>query len=170
MRRYETMVIVDPDVREGDRLPLIEKLTGLIPQKGGLLVARDEWGSKKLAYPIGKRSRGFYVRLDYCGQGELVDELERFCRIDDRVMKYMTVQIEKEIDLEKIQEQILAAQQAAAPAAEAKSETAAAAPAVVAPASAAAVPEAAAAAEAPAAADAANGSAPTVATENEEER
>jgi len=128
MRRYETMVIVDPDVREGDRLPLIEKLTGLIPQKGGLLVVRDEWGSKKLAYPIGKRTRGYYLRLDYCGQGDLVDELERFCRIDDRVMKYMTVQIEKEVDLEKIQEQILAAQQAAAPAAETKSETANAAP------------------------------------------
>jgi small subunit ribosomal protein S6 len=104
------MVIIDPDAREADRAPVIEKLTGLIPQKGGLLVALDEWGSKKLAYPIRKKVRGFYLRLDYCGQGDLVNELERLCRIDDRVLKYMTVQLDEAVDLEQIQAQIAAAQ------------------------------------------------------------
>lgn len=114
MRRYETMVIIDPDVREADRVPVIEKLTGLIPQKGGTLVALDEWGSKKLAYAIRKKVRGFYLRLDYCGQGDLVNELERLCRIDDRVLKYLTVQLADAVDPEQLMAQIAAAQSAAA--------------------------------------------------------
>jgi len=96
MRRYETIVIVDPDLGEEQRGPVFDRIRELIPQKGGLLVAFDEWGGRKLAYEIKKKQRGYFVRVDYCGGGDLVSEMERQFRIDDRVMKYMTVLLEKE--------------------------------------------------------------------------
>jgi small subunit ribosomal protein S6 len=104
MRRYETIVIVDPDLGEEQRGTVFDKIRELIPQMGGLLVEFDEWGGRKLAYEIRKKPRGYYVRINYCGGGNLVSEMERQFRIDDRVMKYMTVLLEKEADMERIQE------------------------------------------------------------------
>jgi small subunit ribosomal protein S6 len=106
MRRYETIFIVDPDISEEERTPLFEKITELMPQQNGLLVELDEWGTKKMAYEIKKRIRGYYVRLDYCGTGALVDEIERLFRIDERILKYMTILLEKNVELEKIKEEI----------------------------------------------------------------
>ncbi len=63
-------------------------------------------GGKRLAYEIRKKSHGYYVRLDYCGSGVLVDEIERFFRIDDRILKYMTVLLNKDIDIDVIKEEI----------------------------------------------------------------
>ena len=106
MRRYETIFIVDPDISEEERTPLFEKITELMPQQNGLLVELDEWGTKKLAYEIRKRIRGYYVRLDYCGTGALVDEIERLFKIDERILKYMTILLDKNVELEKIKEEI----------------------------------------------------------------
>ena len=106
MRRYETIFIVDNDLSEEDRFPIFEKLKDLIHQHNGLLVMVDEWGGKKLAYEIKKKARGYYVRLDYCGSGVLVNEIERFFRIDDRILKYMTVLLDKDVDIEAVKEEI----------------------------------------------------------------
>ena len=108
MRRYETIFIVDPDISDEERVPLFEKITELIPQQGGLFVEFDEWGTKKLAYEIKKKARGYYTRLNYCGTGTLVDEIERLFKIDERVLKYMTVLLDKNIELDKINEEIAA--------------------------------------------------------------
>jgi small subunit ribosomal protein S6 len=86
MKRYETFIIVDPDVLDEDRNQFLDRLKGVISDQQGILVLVDEWGSRKLAYEIKKKSRGYYVRLDYCGTGALVDELERLFRIDDRII------------------------------------------------------------------------------------
>ena len=102
MRRYETIVIVDPDLSEDDRTSLFTRIKEIIPQQTGVLIEEEIWGAKKLAYEIKKKPRGFYVRYDYCGLGALVDEIERFFRIDDRVMKYLTVQLDPEADAEQI--------------------------------------------------------------------
>jgi len=106
MRRYETIFIADNDLSEEDRSPIFEKLKDLIQQHGGLLVMVDEWGGKKLAYEIKKKARGYYVRLDYCGSGILVNEIERFFRIDDRILKYMTVVLDKDVDIETVKDEI----------------------------------------------------------------
>jgi small subunit ribosomal protein S6 len=103
MRRYETIVIVDADVSENDRVSLFNRIQEIIPQHEGVLIKEDLWGVKKLAYEIKKKPRGFYARYDYCGMGPLVDELERSFRIDDRVLKYLTVQLDADADVEKIQ-------------------------------------------------------------------
>ena len=106
MRRYETFIIIDPDLSNEERSPIFEKVKDLIQQEKCLLVIFDEWGARRLAYEIKKKSRGYYVRLDYCGTGKLVDEMERFFRIDDRVLKYMTVLLDKYADIELIKEEI----------------------------------------------------------------
>ena len=105
MRRYETIFIIDPDLSDEERNPVVERLQEIIIQHEGFLVITDEWGSKKLAYEVKKKIRGYYIRIDYCGTGKLVNEIERFFRIDDRVMKYMTVLLERKVDVERIKEE-----------------------------------------------------------------
>ncbi len=106
MRKYETIFIIDPDLSSDERTPLLVRIKDLIPQQGGLLIKVDEWGSQKLAYEIKKKARGYYVLLNYCGTSALVDEIERLFRIDDRILKYMSVLLEKDVDLEKVKEDI----------------------------------------------------------------
>lgn len=122
MRRYETIAIIDPDLSEDDRSSLLTRIKDIISTQNGVLVEEDLWGTKKLAYAIKKKPHGYYARFDYCGMGPLVDELERSFRIDDRVMKYLTVQLDPDSDVEQIQAEIAAAQ-AAKPAETTSAET-----------------------------------------------
>jgi small subunit ribosomal protein S6 len=110
MRRYETFLIIDPDITKDEQVPIIERVKELIAQMDGFLVQVDDWGDRKLAYAIKKKERGYYVRFDYCGAGSLVNEIERFFRIDDRALKYMTVLLDKFADLEKIKEEMAKAE------------------------------------------------------------
>lgn len=110
MRRYETIVIFEPDVSDEQRQPLYDKLGEFITRHHGLLVTLDEWGSKHLAYSIRKQSRGFYTRLEYCGDGDLVDTMENFFRINERFLKYMTVLLQQDVDIETVRAEIAAAQ------------------------------------------------------------
>jgi small subunit ribosomal protein S6 len=118
MRRYETFVIIDPELSQDQREPLIGRVEELISQMEGFLVLTDDWGERKLAYDIKKKGRGYYVRFDYCGLAPLVNEIERFFRIDDRVLKYMTVLLNGDVDLEKIKAEKAAKETAAAEKAE----------------------------------------------------
>lgn len=143
MRRYETFIIISPDLSEEQRLPLLERVRETMTQMGGFIVREDVWGSRRLAYPIRKKERGFYVRFDYCGSSQLVNEIERFFRIDERVLKYMTVLLDKLPNIERIREEMAKAElEAAQPAAEP--------PAIVEPPPAAAAAVTAAPAETPA--------------------
>ena len=124
MRRYETFVIIDPDLSQEQREPLIGRVEELITQMDGFRVKTDDWGEKKLAYDIKKKGRGYYVRFDYCGLAPLVNEIERFFRIDDRALKYMTVLLNRDVDLEKIKEEKAAREAAVAESAAAESAAA----------------------------------------------
>ena len=151
MRRYETIAILDPDLSEEGRAPVFDRLTNLIPAQNGFLVKMDEWGARRLAYDIKKKSRGYYVCIDLCGDGALVNEMERFFRIDDRVLKFMTVVLDKDVDLEAVKAEIAEAEAEAKAKAEAeaqaRAEAKAKAEAEVAAAAAAAAAEAEAKAE-----------------------
>ena len=124
MRKYETFVIIDPDLSQEQREPLVGRVEELITQMDGFLVKTDDWGERKLAYDIKKKGRGYYVRFDYCGLAPLVNEIERFFRIDDRALKYMTVLLNRDVDLEKIKEEKAAREAAAAESAAAESAAA----------------------------------------------
>ena len=127
MKRYETIVIIDPDLSKEAETPIFERLNDLIPQYKGFLIESDDWGTKKLAYDIKKKNRGHYVRLDFCGDGALIQEMERFFRIDDKVMKFMTVLLDENADLDVIKadlaEKAATAEQAAAEKADEAVET-----------------------------------------------
>src|SRR5512145_639820 len=114
MRRYETFIILDPDLSEDLRRPVIDRVKDVMAQMGGTLLRVEEWGSRRLAYTIRKKERGYYVRFDFCGSGQLVGEMERFFRIDERVLKHMSVLLDSEPNLERIQEEMAKAEAAAA--------------------------------------------------------
>ena len=113
MRHYETIIILDPDLSAEKQEPVLKRVQDVIEQQGGYLAFLDDWGSRKLAYEIKKKERGYYVRFDFCGTAAVVDEIERFFRIDDRVLKYMTVLLDKMVDIEKIKEEVAAAEKKA---------------------------------------------------------
>ena len=106
MRRYETIFIADPDLSPEIQTQLFEKATGLIDANSGVLVEFDEWGTRRLAYEIRKKPRGHYVRLDYCGDGATVQGLENAFRIDERVLKFMTVFLAENADPEALRQAI----------------------------------------------------------------
>ncbi|MCG8470889.1 MAG: 30S ribosomal protein S6 [Desulfobacterales bacterium] len=116
MRRYETVFILDPDLGEEVRTQRYDKVKEIITAYKGAVVEFDDWGVRKLAYDIKKKSRGHYVRLDYCGDGALVAELERNFRLDDKFLKFMTIILADNVTAE----QVIAEKEEAAAAAAAK--------------------------------------------------
>jgi len=114
MRRYEMIVILDPDLGEEGRGQIFDQIKEMIDQYNGRLVKFDEWGNRKLAYRIRKKPRGHYMRLDYCGTSELVNEMERRFKINDAYLKFMTVLLENEVDIEAIETEIAEEEEKAA--------------------------------------------------------
>lgn len=95
MRRYETIAILKPSLSEDDLKAVIDRTTGIIEGFQGFTIKLDRWGLKKLAYRIGKEQQGFYVYIQYAGVPAAVSELERIFRIDDRVIKFLTVKLQE---------------------------------------------------------------------------
>ena len=94
MNKYESVVIINPNVDEEGIKSLIEKFTALINNDGKLEKA-DELGKKKLAYEIQKNKEGFYVVFYFEANTSLIAELERNYRITDEVIKFMTIRVEE---------------------------------------------------------------------------
>jgi small subunit ribosomal protein S6 len=110
MNHYETIFIIDPDTTDADREGIMGKARSTFSQKNGELLLIDNWGVRKLAYEIEKKKQGRYVRLDYCGDGHLVDELERNFRLDYRVLKFMTILIDKDADVDALKAAMIPAE------------------------------------------------------------
>jgi small subunit ribosomal protein S6 len=102
-RRYETIFIAKPNLSPDDLKNLADKMRDIMVQGGGQSVKFDEWGVKRLAYAVKKHNQGFYFFTDYAGTPALVKELERNLKIDDRVIKYLTVKIEDAFHPESLQ-------------------------------------------------------------------
>ena len=98
MKRYETILIANADLHDDEQESLIARYSGIINDRKGALVKVDNWGKRKLAYPIKKQNRGIYVLFEYAGESSIVNELERNLKIDDKILKFMTVLIEKGLD------------------------------------------------------------------------
>jgi len=158
MRRYETVVILNPELGSEQVGEALERYQALIGANAGTMLKLDDWGQRPLAYPVAKHSRGHYSLLDYCGEARTVAELERNMRIDERCLKFLTVKTADAADPDAIREQLRqeadarAAEAAARAAAEAAQREAAEAAQAAAAQAAAAQAAAAQAAAAPAAA------------------
>ncbi len=114
MRRYETIFILRPNIGEEEITRVIDYATGIIKSDGGTIIELNRWGVKKLAYLIKKESLGYYVFCDYASVPASVSEIERRFRIDDAVMKYMTIKTADSVDDESIQQAIVEATEKAA--------------------------------------------------------
>ncbi|MCP3888274.1 MAG: 30S ribosomal protein S6 [Desulfobulbaceae bacterium] len=106
MRRYETIFILRPNAGEEEINKVIGYTTDIVADEKGSIIEMNKWGMKKLAYLIKKESLGYYVYCDYAGTPAAVAEIERKFRIDDAVMKYMTIKTAAAINAEEIQQAI----------------------------------------------------------------
>ena len=93
MRKYETLLLLSPELGTEPRTALLESLKAVVEREGGKMTAEDHWGMRDLAYPVKKQMRGFYFRLEYAGPGALVAELERNIRIAEGIFKFVTVKL-----------------------------------------------------------------------------
>jgi len=103
MRQYETLFIVTPDSSEEDLKAVATKIKGVVTGMNGIVTSYDEQGRKKLAYSVKKQNKGYYVLMDYVGSADIVSEIERNMRLDDRVLKYLTVKLADQVDPESIE-------------------------------------------------------------------
>jgi small subunit ribosomal protein S6 len=94
------VVIVRPDIDDADVKSAIERVEGAFAELGGHLLERDDWGKRKLAYLINKHSKGYYMLLKVLSSPEHILEVERRMRLDDRVIRFMTVKISDAVDVE----------------------------------------------------------------------
>jgi small subunit ribosomal protein S6 len=110
MRRYETIFIVRPNVAEDEIAAITSRATATIEGDGGTILRINNWGLKKLAYLIKKETQGYYVYVDYAGVPGSVAEIERIFRIDDRILKYLTVKLSDSCDPEAVKEELAKAE------------------------------------------------------------
>ncbi|AMV71657.1 30S ribosomal protein S6 [Desulfuromonas carbonis] len=100
MRTYETIFIVHPDVAGEAYTAAVDKFKGILTDQGAEILKADEWGTRKLAYPVKKQTRGSYVLVAYEAGPKVVAELERRMRIDDAIIKFQTVYLENGLQIE----------------------------------------------------------------------
>lgn len=95
-RMYETIIIVQPELGDEDLKGLSAKIQEIIATMKGDYKRLEDWGVRKLAYPINKFVRGRYYYLRFDGDAALIAELERRLRLDDKIVRYQSVKIESE--------------------------------------------------------------------------
>ncbi|ACH39768.1 ribosomal protein S6 [Citrifermentans bemidjiense Bem] len=96
-RMYETIYIVQPDLGDEEIKALSTKVQDVIASMNGDFKRVEDWGTRKLAYPINKNPRGRYFYLRFDGDSGLIAELERRLRLDDKVIRYQSVKLETEV-------------------------------------------------------------------------
>jgi len=94
MRKYENFFMVQPDLSKDALGAVAGKFRGVVESNGGTVVSYVPWGKKKLAYPVKKNDYGYYILMKFAAGPELIAELERNMRLDERVLKFITVKLD----------------------------------------------------------------------------
>jgi small subunit ribosomal protein S6 len=92
---YESIFILRPSLTDEDSQKVLEKVKSIVEKSGGSIERLENWGKKKLAYEITGEKKGIYVQLQFQGGGTAVTELERVFRLDDAIVKFLTVKISR---------------------------------------------------------------------------
>jgi small subunit ribosomal protein S6 len=95
-RSYEVVFIIDPDAEDAEVMRLAEAVQKIITDQGGSIVKTEMMGKRKLAYEINHKRDGIYVLLEVEGSGAEIAELERRMRVNDRILRYMTVRVDED--------------------------------------------------------------------------
>ena len=96
MNRYETVFILTPVLSEEQAKEAVKVYEGYITKNGGTIKHNEFWGLKKLAYPIQKKTTGFYALVEFENNGELIRKMETEFKRDERVMRFLTVSMDKD--------------------------------------------------------------------------
>jgi small subunit ribosomal protein S6 len=104
-RRYETVFILASDSDEGKKKDILDRLDGVVEKGGGIRVKREDWGVRRLAYPVKNQLKGHYFLLDFVGTAQIVAELERHMRMLEDVHRFLTVKTDDRVDLEAAQKE-----------------------------------------------------------------
>ena len=95
MNQYETVFILNPVLSDTQVEETAKKFASFLTERGATFVAKENWGLKKLAYPIQNKKSGFYHLFEFQAPAESINELELEFRRDERVMRYLTVKLDK---------------------------------------------------------------------------
>jgi len=118
-REYELIYIARPDLSDEELATIFDRTSGIITDREGHILTVDEWGKKKLAYEIRKYAKGHFVYVLFLGTPEMVDEVERTFRLDERLLRFLTVKLNDRVHVaDRLATQAEAAKVAEAAAAE----------------------------------------------------
>jgi small subunit ribosomal protein S6 len=95
LRNYETVFILTPVLSEDQVKETVKKFEGFLKTNGATMVHQENWGLRKLAYPIQKKSTGFYHLMEFEAPGDLINKFEVEFKRDERVLRFLTVKMEK---------------------------------------------------------------------------
>ena len=95
MNNYETVFILNPVLSEEQIKETVKKYEDFLVSRGAEMVAKEDWGLRKLAYPIQHKKSGFYHLFEFKAPGEVIEPLELEFRRDERMMRYLTVKLDK---------------------------------------------------------------------------
>ena len=93
--QYETVFILTPVLSDQQMKETVEKFKGILTDRGAEIINEENWGLKKMAYPIQKKSTGFYAFLEFKAEPQVIEKLEVAYRRDERVLRFITVKNEK---------------------------------------------------------------------------
>ncbi len=95
MNQYETVFITTPVLSEAQMKETVQKFIKIMKDGGAEIVHEENWGLKKLAYPIQKKSTGFYYLIEFKAEGDVINKLETEYRRDERVIRFLTFKMDK---------------------------------------------------------------------------
>lgn len=95
LNHYETVFIATPVLSENQMKEAVQKFKKIITENSGEIIHEENWGLKKLAYPIKKKSTGFYYLIEFKGPGDIVEKLELQYRRDERILRFLTFKMDK---------------------------------------------------------------------------
>ena len=95
VNRYETVFIVTPVLSEEQTKETVEKYTNFLKERGAEIIYTNNWGMRKLAYPIKKKTTGYYYLIEFKAEGSLIADLEIAYKRDERLLRFLTVALDK---------------------------------------------------------------------------
>ncbi|MEY5042150.1 MAG: hypothetical protein RLZZ414_1709 [Bacteroidota bacterium] len=95
MNQYETIFVMTPVLSDDQLKETVKDYKTFLQEKGAVIVNEDNWGLKKLAYPIKKKSTGFYYLFEFKAEGSVIAELEIAYKRDERLLRFLTVKLDK---------------------------------------------------------------------------
>ena len=91
---YELTYIVNSVLSDEQVKDMVSRITAYVTENGGDIIEVDEWGARRLAFPIQKKRNGYYVNMYFTAPGDMIPRLERTLEIDDNILRYLTLRMD----------------------------------------------------------------------------